>query len=41
MSEAVSAAAIDALGPNRFATLVAEGRSLPRASVLSLARSIA
>ena len=41
MSDVVSAVAIDALGGDRFATLVAEGRSLPRPSVLSLARSIA
>lgn len=41
MSERVRAAASDAVGPDRFATLVAEGRSLPRSSVLSLARSIA
>lgn len=40
MSEGVSAVAIDALGRDRFATLVAEGRSLPRASVRSLARRI-
>jgi predicted ATPase/class 3 adenylate cyclase len=41
MSDGVSAVAIAALGRDRFATLVAEGRSLPRPSVLSLARSIA
>ena len=41
MSDGVSAVAIGALGRDRFATLVAEGRSLPRPSVLSLARSIA
>jgi predicted ATPase/class 3 adenylate cyclase len=41
MSEGVSTAAIGALGPDRFATLVAEGRSMPRPSVLSLARGLA
>jgi hypothetical protein len=41
ISERVRAAASDALGANRFATLVAEGRSLPRTWVVSIARSIA
>lgn len=40
MSERVGAAR-DALGPDRFATLVAEGRSLARAAVLSLAQKLA
>jgi predicted ATPase/class 3 adenylate cyclase len=38
MSERIRAAAVDVLGPDRFATLAAEGRSLPRSSILPLAR---
>lgn len=38
ISERIRAAAVKALGPERFATLAAEGRTLPRSAIVSLAR---
>jgi predicted ATPase/class 3 adenylate cyclase len=38
ISKRIRGAAVKALGPERFATLAAEGRTLPRSAIVSLAR---